>query len=601
MIRRLALLAAFLVSGCDGIRLEPEHTLASIEIVPGDTVILEGDPVKLQVQARDNTGEIIEIPAWRKPQWSVTDSKILQISGGEIIGISGGKESKVTVLIAGLSATARIRVNPLWDVEATGVYINQVAQFPPEPLPLIANRRGMLRIFLTLDGFHTYEPPEILIQLSNEYGLVIDTILTQEFPDVLREPDESKFAYTYNLLVPARDIRSGLKAVLTYDPADRQHGIQGRETFEFDVRPLPTYRQVLVPVINNRAPSDRTIQWARAQSNESADMQLARQILPVADRVITIREPYSTDANYGSTDIEVAVTGWHRLLNEITTLRVLDNATEYYYGAMELRRSVHYLGLGWICGRGLFCHPVSIGNAGMQTFTHELGHNMSLLHAPCKGDRVSGRPDPDYPYASGSIGFWGWNPDTGRLLDPDRWSDFMGSCPNNWIGWYHFELARDYREFEETHVLGDGAAESVLLIWGGIDEAGQIDLDPAMLLNAPASGSDDGPYLVEAFAETGERVFRHRFTPMAISHSDQRLFNVMIPYDPAESPSISSITVSGPGSTMTLTEGSQDAMAFVIDRSTDRITAIRRNWRGDVRTGTRVLYSTGVPVKANKW
>lgn len=44
-----------------------------------------------------------------------------------------------------------------------------------------------------------------------------------------------------------------------------------------------------------------------------------------------------------------------------------------------------------------------IETAGTALIAHELGHNMSLLHAPCGNpDRI----DPSYPHANGTIGDW---------------------------------------------------------------------------------------------------------------------------------------------------------------------------------------------------
>ena len=37
---------------------------------------------------------------------------------------------------------------------------------------------------------------------------------------------------------------------------------------------------------------------------------------------------------------------------------------------------------------------------------HELGHSMSLRHAPCG---LLFDPDPNYPYPSGEIGVWGYD------------------------------------------------------------------------------------------------------------------------------------------------------------------------------------------------
>jgi hypothetical protein len=62
---------------------------------------------------------------------------------------------------------------------------------------------------------------------------------------------------------------------------------------------------------------------------------------------------------------------------------------------------------------------------------------MGRLHAPC------GRPaniDDEYPYDSGRIGVWGWDPLTKELLDPEeRVFDFMSYCQPVWVSDYTFQ------------------------------------------------------------------------------------------------------------------------------------------------------------------
>ena len=52
---------------------------------------------------------------------------------------------------------------------------------------------------------------------------------------------------------------------------------------------------------------------------------------------------------------------------------------------------------------------------------HEVGHNLSLRHAPC-GDPSN--PDPNYPYANATMGagnrfIWGYDADGQSLHRPD--------------------------------------------------------------------------------------------------------------------------------------------------------------------------------------
>ena len=577
--RVLALLLIAFAAGCDLLQLEPTLTLATIEIQPADTVLLEGDTLRFTVTGRDGEGRALETPAWRTPQLLIDDHDVLRpVSGGRAIAESNG-ETTVRARLAGLTATADIGVNPLWNVTATHAYITQAAQNPSRPNPLIANRKGLLRIFVTLDGFHTYDPPEINVRLHDGDVVFADTLLSQRFPEIMTAPDEGRYDFSYNLHVPAEHMRRGLAATITYDPNDRQRGIQGEETVRFDVRVLRRYDQVIVPVIVHYAPNENTIQWANEQSHHSRDMRFSKYVLPFSERTVTARDPYTTRAPLHTRE------GWLQLIDEIRLLRFADNAGgKYYYGAVDAPGSI-LGGLGYVGG------PVSIGLPRSDIFTHEVGHNMSLDHAPCGNP---GGTDPDYPVRNGTLDFWGWNPDADVLIHPRGTTDFMGYCSGRWVSAYHFEKMRTHRD-NRFHVTE--TQQPVLWLWGGTDELGQLSLNPALMLEGPSSTPDDGPYLAHGIGENGEMVFEHRFTPYAVSHSETERFGIAIPYDPSSMPTIALITVTGPGVMATVSEDSHPAVAVVMDAATDRVISIWRDWSGQTPRGTRVIYSSGLPPR----
>lgn len=571
--------------GCDGIRLTPGRTLASIEIDPSDVTILEGEPLELTVVARDNNGELIEIPSWRKPQWRIRDQDIIQIQRSEAVGIRGG-ETEVRVAISGLvSDPITIRVNPLWDVSASNVYITQAVHDSENALPLIAGREGMLRAFLTLDGFHIYDPPEVGLELSDISGRVlVDTILTQTYPRIFTRTDESDFAFSYNYPVPAEFVQRGLTATLHYDPENKQKGISGTETIQFEVRRLPDFGLTIVPVITtaeDREPQLSTIEWANEiRDKDHSVHQFTRNTLPVASIDLKAREPYITDVFFNNR--ENTRHGWEQLIREVRLLRSVDNSRDYYYGALRIDYSNRILGLGFIGGK------TSVGDLNAQTLAHEIGHNMSLRHAPCHGQGSS--LDPGYPNQTGSIEVWGWNPSTNRLLSPNRWSDMMSLCPIVWISAFHFRKAIVGREALESRVGYARSAQPTLVIWGSVRSDGEIILEPAVTLESSPSTEDEyGTHVAEGFDLNGDRAFTHRFSPLELDHYESSSFILSIPYDGS---ALSSITVSGPGGTRTLTEGSHPPVAMIFENG--RLKSVRRNWTDRLRG--EVVYSTGLPT-----
>ena len=277
----ILLVLAFALVGCDGIHLEPERQLASIEIEPKDTLILEGSQAHLRLVARDQSGEVIEIPKWRLPLWDTDDFEIIRLMEHRVDGVGGG-EGLVTVSLAGLSASTTVSVNPQWDVAASSAYITQIAQNPHEQFPLVANRKGLLRIFLTLDGFHRHDPPEVRVVLRQFSGVpFVDTVVTQAFPEVMTEMDESSLAYSYNLLIPAEHMKPGLLSRIIYDPEDRVRGVQGEEMFGFKVVELLVFKQLLVPVISTLSPENDWSGRGREFNGEPASW---RRNEPLRDR-----------------------------------------------------------------------------------------------------------------------------------------------------------------------------------------------------------------------------------------------------------------------------------------------------------------------------
>ena len=101
------------------------------------------------------------------------------------------------------------------------------------------------------------------------------------------------------------------------------------------------------------------------------------------------------------------------ILGEVDDLHLLEGASSrtYYYGFIPKRTS-GLAGMGYRPGNAAvgFDLPNS-PNAVRETMVHEVGHNLSLRHAPC-GDPSS--PDTAYPYANAALGagnrfIWGYD------------------------------------------------------------------------------------------------------------------------------------------------------------------------------------------------
>lgn len=558
---------------------EEELVLTTIEIVPHDTTIWQDQTAELALKFQDQHGGAIDAPA-AGVTWESGDRSVLVVDDGTVVPVGHGP-GVVKVSAAGkdgpVEAQASVTILQVYMIKTAAAYITQVNQNPTDPIPLIAMRKGMLRVHATYPEPPDLDPPEARVVIRNGDAVLMDTILQQVTPEILQKIDQSDYDHSYNLEVPAEHVREGLVAEITYDPHDEERTIAGGDTVAYEVVELTVQKQMMVPVVARAHPNRRPEDWVAGMVEDSSTPPKARAILPIADQLLVGHETFETDLNWNTQPIG----SWTRLLNELQNMRIQEgNLDYYYYGAFRPPYSSGVWGMAFEIG-----HPVSAGDVNAVTFSHESGHSMNLFHAPCGG---AGGPDPNFPHEGGTIGFWGWNPRNNALRDPERWNDIMGYCRDTWISPYHFDRAMKHR-------LGSGPdtgyRESVLVLSGTI-EYGTFELEPAFMAMAPANTGGGGPYLVEGHGQDGGRVFAHRFTPHRPPHLDDgRLFTLRIPVDGMD---LASVTVSGPEGSVALTEGSTPPRAMMID-SNGQVRAMRRNWDGSNPNGWRVVVSSGLP------
>ncbi len=202
---------------------------------------------------------------------------------------------------------------------------------------------------------------------------------------------------------------------------------------------------------------------------------------------------------------------------------------------------------------------------------------MSLRHAPCGG---AANPDPDYPYADGNIGGWGFDIEQSTLVDPGQ-GDLMSYCRPRWISDYQFTSATDHRLREEaTTPMPDVAAARVptLLVWGGADANGVPSLRPAFLVDAtPALPPPCTAYALSAHTTDGAPAFSYAFDMPEVADSDGGGgFVFAIPADGDWAADLRSITLAGPGGTTVLDHDTDDPMVILRDPRSGQVRAFLR-------------------------
>lgn len=593
-MNRRFLLAILAAAGCSDLASQPERVPGSLELLPSDAIVLEGEAVQYRVRVSDESGAAFSrIPAWAAPRWTVSDPTVASVNAeGEVIGLEGGRETRVAAEVASRHAGAWVRVNPRSvKIEAAAVHLTQAVQTLGGDIPLIAGRSALLRVFVTGDKMNFYRPrPRATFYRS---GAPIHEMRLDPATDrIPTEPEEGRLDRSFNGVVPGRVLQPGVELVVELDPdgtvpavpgSDRRVPAEGR--LRLDVLTVPPMKLTVVPVLH-AADAQAVLTWVEGMTETSPGMEFVRSVLPIGELELTIHEPYRTSA-----DLTTAA-GWLGLLREIRVLRLTEQRSDYYYAAVPAPPSAPFKGVGYI-GR-----PVGIGIPDLDTFTHELGHNMGLRHAPCG---LATNPDPDFPYQDGSIGVFGYETRGGstQMVDPAEYWDLMTYCDPSWISDYHFIKAMEFRREHESLILRSVDPEPTLLLWGNAGAAGLL-LEPAFVLDAPPKPpTGEGPYRLEGFDAISQSLFSFAFTPDELEHGGGQ-FAFAIPYDsrwggPA---GLDHVRLSGPEGSVTIERSGSRRASLVLDPDTGGLRGILRGrdppppWA----RGMEIVASDGVPV-----
>ena len=593
-VNRRFLLAILAAAGCSDLASQPERVPGALELLPADAIVLEGEAVRYRFRVLDESGAPFStVPAWAAPRWSMAAPSVAAVdSDGEVIGLEGGRETRVAAEVASLQAGAWVRVNPASvKVEASAVHLTQAVQTLGGDIPLIAGRSALLRVFVTGDKTNFYRPHP-LATFYRDGAPIHEMRLDPAADRIPTEPEEGRLDRSFNGVVPGRVLQPGVELVVELDPdgavpavpgSDRRVPAEGR--LRLDVLTVPPMELTVVPVVHS-ADAQAVLTWVEGMTETGPGMEFVRSILPIGELELTVRESYRTTA-----DLTTAA-GWLGLLREISVLRLTERPGDYYYAAFAPPRDAPFKGLGYI-GR-----PVGVGILDLDTFAHELGHNMGLRHAPC-GVAVS--PDPDFPYEDGSIGVFGYETRGGntRMVDPGEYWDLMSYCDPSWISDYHFVKAMEFRREHESLILRSVDPEPTLLLWGNA-VAADLLLEPAFVLDAPPKlPTGEGPYRLEGFDAAGRSLFSFPFAPDELEYGGGQ-FSFAIPYENrwGGPEGLVHVRLSGPDGSVAIERSGSHRASLVLDPDTGRLRGILRG-RGippPWTDGMEIVASDGVPV-----
>ena len=456
---------------------------------------------------------------------------------------------------------------PRCEGDVAPVYLTQAVQSFEFPVPLVAGRPALLRVFLTAPDGHAVGFPPVRARFYLGAGETYTVDVAGPAGTVPSRVEEGRLDASVNVAIPAEVVRPGVELVVEVDPEDtlgpdlgtaKRIPAAGRQVI--DARAVPALHLTYLPIVRPAAPSDDFLSRVADLTEDHSLFRPTLQWLPIAHFTVDVREPVYT----------MALTSGD-LMAEIEAIRVLEGETGYYMGGLppDLTNDLGLRGRGFIGGR------TSISELDSTTVAHELGHNMSLRHAPCGG---AGGPDAAFPTRDGTIGAWGFNSSDSSLVDPEA-PDLMSYCEPQWISDFSFSKAFDHRLREEGEAAAQANVARALLLWGRADADGVPILEPAFVVDArPTLPRAGGPYTLTGAADDGEALFSLNFDMQEMADGDgESGFVFALPASPAWADRLAAVALVGPGGTATLSGAGHPPAAILRDPRSGRVRAIVRD------------------------
>ena len=510
-----------------------------------------------------------------------------------------------------LSDVGVARVRPCEARSGSSAYLTQAVQSLDFPVPLVAGKEALLRVFVTASRASGEGIPKVraIFYIDGMETHAVDipasgTAIPTEVADA-----ESALEKSANVRIPGSVIQPGLEMVIEIDPdstLDPGLGVTkripeaGRTSLR--VEAVPELDLTMVPFQWALDPDTSIVDIAKGMAADPQSHEMlwdSRTFMPIGDLDVKAHESVLT-----------STTNVSALFFETYFIRLLEGGNGYYMGIMP----EHVV--GGQSGVGMLGGPVGFAVAHPFVIAHELGHNLSLDHAPCGG---AGAPDRAFPQSDGSIGAWGYDFRGGGTLIPPKVRDLMSYCgPPRWVSDYGFTKAMDHRvaiansvaAFARTAVH---APARTLILWGGVDDQGTPFLEPSFVADAPPSvPRSTGAYELVGRTASGDTLFSLDFDMMEMADADGRSsFVFALPVQDDWAGVLESITLSGPGGSTTTDQATDQPMAILRDPDSGQVRGILRGEDATDLTGVaaeavqlterrlQVLFSRGIPDVAD--
>ena len=282
---------------------------------------------------------------------SLDNLRVLDLAGNT--GMSGALSEKLTkldldVFFAGntdlcvpreptfvtwVSSIPRRRISFCEDAMA---YLVQAVQSRSHPVPLVADEKALLRVFVTAKKKTDEGIPLVratfFVDGDEEYEVDIPAKSTP----IPTEVDEGDLSKSANAEIPGRVVQPDLEMVIEIDPdgeLDEDLGVPKRipETgrMAVEVRRMPLLDLTVVPFLWSEDPDSSVLEVVAAMAEEPEEyelLELTRTLLPVADFEVTAHEAVASSSNSA-----------FALLSQTKAIRAVEGGTGHWMGRCRER------------------------------------------------------------------------------------------------------------------------------------------------------------------------------------------------------------------------------------------------------------------------
>jgi hypothetical protein len=368
-----------------------------------------------------------------------------------------------------------------------GIYRMRIAQANYGSNILVEDRAALLRIWIS--GQSTRRP-NITVRLNETDTLVLTK------PTSFDTTYAGSLSSTYHVLVPGNVIKPNLQisAILRVldDSSTNNVAITTpdvRKTNTLTLAVLPVTIQGLTSVVTSTMQTE-IVQWTtRIFPLENLDVRVITT--PMLSNAPTLQ---SNDSNGG----------WLTVLSEVNSWRVSNGrASEYVAAIVPVTYGSGVAGYAFRPGRASVTWDK---NPFGRIYAHELGHNLSLGHAPGCG---ATNTDANFPRSTGSIGFPGWSSTLGvtaaSILSPTT-SDLMNYCGTQHISEYNWEKVLTHRAAISTiasiaSVVEQAERDSIVMITGTVIND-SVSITTKELYGYPDEDTDVGEVTIQTDNKT---------------------------------------------------------------------------------------------------